>query len=164
MTPPLKATGGALPLIRSITKPRPHHTPTPNHAVSFRRPELLWVFVALFGMFEGPMWPAMQSILTEEYSFELQAMHMAGVLCCAKAGIFIVQLIFSFLVSVSPSFPPASFPLTFAAALLARGFSHSSFLLLLFPVSYFFGVASSFSSFFSIPCARQAGRSHCAGE
>ena len=60
---------------------------------------MLWVFVGLFGAFEGPMWPAMQSILTEDYGFELQALHMAVVLCFAKLGIFSCQILFSWLLA-----------------------------------------------------------------
>lgn len=28
---------------------------------------LVWVGCAVFGMFQGPMWPAMESLLSEEY-------------------------------------------------------------------------------------------------
>jgi hypothetical protein len=41
----------------------------------------------------------MQSILTEDYGYELQAIHMAVVLCFAKAGIFTCQILFSWLLA-----------------------------------------------------------------
>ena len=45
------------------------------------------------------MWPAMLSVLPEDYGFELSATHMAGVLVMAKLGIFGSQLLFSWLLS-----------------------------------------------------------------
>ena len=45
------------------------------------------------------MWPAMLSVLPEDYGFELSAKHMAGVLVMAKLGIFGCQWLFSWLLS-----------------------------------------------------------------
>ena len=49
---------------------------------------MLWIGAALFGAFEGPLWPAMLSLLSEEYGLELRATQTAMVLVMAKFGIF----------------------------------------------------------------------------
>ena len=49
---------------------------------------VLWIGAALFGAFEGPLWPAMLSLLSEEYGLELRATQTAMVLVMAKFGIF----------------------------------------------------------------------------
>ena len=56
---------------------------------------VLWIGAGLFGAFEGPLWPAMLSLLSEEYGRELRATQTAMVLVMAKAGIAAEQVVFS---------------------------------------------------------------------
>ena len=81
-------------------------------AISYKSVVLLKVFCGVFGFFSGPMWPAMQSILTEDYGFELDTIHMAVVLCCAKIGIFASNILFSWELSADVQ-RSHNFPITF---------------------------------------------------
>ena len=66
---------------------------------------VLWVGAALFGAFEGPLWPAMLSLISEEYGLELRATQTALVLVMAKGGIAAEQMVFSSLLSSEKTAP-----------------------------------------------------------
>lgn len=66
---------------------------------------VLWIGAGLFGAFEGPMWPAMLSLLSEEYGLELRATQTAMVLVMAKAGIAAEQVVFSSLLETETTAP-----------------------------------------------------------
>lgn len=58
---------------------------------------VLWFGTGAFGAFQGPLWPAMMSLLSEEYGMELRTTHTAMILVMSKCGIAAEQLIASVL-------------------------------------------------------------------
>lgn len=56
---------------------------------------VLWVGSSAFGACQGPLWPAMMSLLSEEYGLELRTTHTALVLVMSKCGIAAEQMLLS---------------------------------------------------------------------
>ena len=81
---------------------------------------VLWIGAGLFGAFEGPMWPAMLSLLSEEYGLELRATQTAMILVMAKAGIAAEQVVFSSLLETEIT-APFFIPVLIVVMLLCGG-------------------------------------------
>ena len=94
---------------------------------------LLWGCTAAFGAFEGPLWPAMMSLLPEDYGMQLRTTHTAAVLVAAKLGIAGANPYFSHLLSTSRG--AALFPLSILAMMVVLGLLLALLLLVALPTS-----------------------------
>ena len=75
---------------------------------------VLWAGAAAFGGAQGPLWPAMMSVLTEEFGLQLRTTHTSLCLVMSKMGIAFEQLVLSSLLADSSTaqwFMPANFAL-----------------------------------------------------
>ena len=54
---------------------------------------------AIFGVFQGPMWPAMESLLSEEFGVHLRTVDAVIILVVSNCGRAAQQLLFSWLLS-----------------------------------------------------------------
>ena len=59
----------------------------------------MWVGTAIFGVFQGPMWPAMESLLSEEFGVHLRTVDAVIILVVSNCGRAAQQLLFSWLLS-----------------------------------------------------------------
>ena len=79
------------------------------------------------------MWPAMMSLLPEDYGMQLRTTHTAAVLVAAKLGIAGANPYFSHLLSTSRG--AALFPLSMLAIMVALGLLLALLLLVALPTS-----------------------------